>query len=91
MPHLTAVPEGEGVAFADNGRGDLPILTAITVIIATTALTVHTRARLSDDDGPMWEIEPPPIRNKPRNPLRKYAQRNTRQLPMGRSPSASGT
>ena len=61
--------------FADNGRGAQPIFTAIT---ATTALTMHTRARLSDDDGPMREIEPPPIRNKSRNPLRNYVQYNTR-------------
>ena len=35
------------------------------------------RARLSDDDGAVWEIEPRPIRNKPRNPLRNYVTNNT--------------
>ena len=51
------------------------------MIIATTAVTVHARARLSDDDGAMWEIEPRPIRKKLRSPLRNYVKCGTRGNP----------
>ena len=72
--------------FVDSGRGVQPIFTVITVTIATTAVTVHARARLSDDDGSTRKIEPQPIRNKPKNRLRNHVQCNNGSQP---DPSAS--
>ena len=54
--------------------GAQPIHTTTTAFSAITAVAAYVRDRLSDDDGAMREIEPPPTRTKPRNPVRNYVR-----------------
>ena len=61
---------------------------AAAQLVTTTAVTAHTRARLSNDDGATWEFEPRTIRKNEKSVAKLCAMQHARSATSPALPDA---